>query len=346
MAPPAEPGCAHLHSLHVRAFRCFRSVKVDPLARVNVIVGKNNAGKTCLLEALEVLMDPVPGTLGRIAERREEVVLDAESKFSAPVARPLLSYSFFGRELSNQRSFEIRGSGSNEVDEPFERYVEASPTTLGLREWYLLWNDGHSQSRCSLDLHDVLPSPASSRGAVFVGSEPMTGKRAANLWGEISGTSREHRVVAALQILEPTVQRIGAGAQPPQVFLGLEGDDDRHPLGHFGEGMGRLFSLASHLALTSGRTLLVDDIDAGLHVSTMEAMWTMVLETTANLDVQLFATTHSDDCLRGLAAALASHPEHHGAIALHRLDRAREETVHYDAAQIIQSAEAGIEVRG
>ena len=92
-----------------------------------------------------------------------------------------------------------------------------------------------------------------------------------------------------------------------------------------------------------GRFSAIPSLDASFR---LEAMWTMVLETTANLDVQLFATTHSDDCLRGLAAALASHPEHHGAIALHRLDRAREETVHYDAAQIIQSAEAGIEVRG
>jgi recombinational DNA repair ATPase RecF len=39
-------------ALTVQNFRCFRDLKIEPLERVNLIAGRNNAGKTALLEAI------------------------------------------------------------------------------------------------------------------------------------------------------------------------------------------------------------------------------------------------------------------------------------------------------
>ena len=41
-----------LRKFSVRNFRCLRKLEIEPLARVNLIVGENNVGKTALLEAL------------------------------------------------------------------------------------------------------------------------------------------------------------------------------------------------------------------------------------------------------------------------------------------------------
>lgn len=38
-------------TFRVQNFRCFRDLTLTDLARVNLIAGKNNAGKTALLEA-------------------------------------------------------------------------------------------------------------------------------------------------------------------------------------------------------------------------------------------------------------------------------------------------------
>jgi len=181
---------------------------------------------------------------------------------------------------------------------------------------------------------------------LFVGSERPSGASSAHLFGQLSGSNAEDGVLDALRIIEPRVKRIGLGYQPPAVFLGLDDDDARYPLGHFGEGVGRLFSLAAYLALSAGKTLLIDDIDTGLHVSTMRKMWELVFTAARKFDLQLFATTHSDDCLRGLAAALVEHPEFHPMVALHRLDLGSPTTTHYDAEEIIRSADANLEVRG
>lgn len=39
-------------SFRVQNFRCFEDLKIDDLARINLIAGKNNTGKTSLLETI------------------------------------------------------------------------------------------------------------------------------------------------------------------------------------------------------------------------------------------------------------------------------------------------------
>src|SRR6266849_7306838 len=43
-----------LNSLEIRGFRGFRQLQIERLGRVNLIVGKNNVGKSSLLEALQL----------------------------------------------------------------------------------------------------------------------------------------------------------------------------------------------------------------------------------------------------------------------------------------------------
>ena len=43
-----------LNSLMIRNFRAFHDLKIEHLDRVNLLVGKNNVGKTSLLEALQM----------------------------------------------------------------------------------------------------------------------------------------------------------------------------------------------------------------------------------------------------------------------------------------------------
>ena len=51
-----------------------------------------------------------------------------------------------------------------------------------------------------------------------------------------------------------------------------------------------------------GGVLLLDEIDSGLHYSAMHALWDFILKAAEINQVQVFASTHSLDCLRGLAA--------------------------------------------
>ncbi|MCI5158766.1 MAG: hypothetical protein D3906_10080, partial [Candidatus Electrothrix sp. AUS1_2] len=44
----------HINTLHIKHFKCFDSFELKDIQRINLIGGKNNVGKTSLLEAIEL----------------------------------------------------------------------------------------------------------------------------------------------------------------------------------------------------------------------------------------------------------------------------------------------------
>ncbi len=109
--------------------------------------------------------------------------------------------------------------------------------------------------------------------------------------------------------------------------------------------------MASELANASGGVFLADEVESGLHVSVMEAMWRMLIQTAVAADVQIFATTHSDDCLRGLAAlfddgASADDRALAGQVCGYRIDREVSLATRYSAENMHRAIVSGVEIRG
>jgi len=89
-----------IQKLTINGFRCFRELRVEPLARVNLFVGQNNAGKTSLLEAVELVAIGGVEGLVRSAIRRDEDVLrrsEGGEEYKEHVVDP--SHLFFGHDL-------------------------------------------------------------------------------------------------------------------------------------------------------------------------------------------------------------------------------------------------------
>ena len=91
--------------------------------------------------------------------------------------------------------------------------------------------------------------------------------------------------------------------------------------------------------------MLVDEIDTGLHHSVMVDMWRLVIETAQRLDIQVFATTHSLDCVDALAQIRRKYPEIAAEVTVHRVEKNAPKTVVYEMDEIVIAAEGHIEVR-
>ena len=75
------------------------------------------------------------------------------------------------------------------------------------------------------------------------------------------------------------------------------------PLKSLGDGALRLYSVSLALANSRDGFLLIDEAENGLHYSIQRDFWRMVLQTAQANNVQVLATTHSEDCIRGFAEA-------------------------------------------
>lgn len=92
-----------LNTLTLRGYRGFESYRMPNLTRVNLVVGRNNCGKTSILEAIELLV-----ACGHVsvfygaARRRGDTIAYVHSH-----SGPTISNLFFGYEWGPGSSFEL-----------------------------------------------------------------------------------------------------------------------------------------------------------------------------------------------------------------------------------------------
>jgi hypothetical protein len=174
-----------------------------------------------------------------------------------------------------------------------------------------------------------------------------------NMWDEVIRDARESGVIDAIRILEPKLKSLfflsGATALRPGGLAGIvaeiEGEKRRVPFGTLGDGMRRLLALSLCLIKAKAGVLLVDEIDTGLHYSIMGNMWLLATKAAIQSDVQVFATTHSLDCVRGLAWLCENYPDLRSEVSVQKIDRSLDRSVALDAKDIIIADQQGIEVR-
>lgn len=377
------------HQLELENYRGFQRYRLDGLARVNLLVGKNNCGKTSILEAVQILgSQGDPEVIAGIASRRGEVAsLGKTQRHSYPD----IAHFFYGHDVDLDQFLAIRGEESlGRITLRVVDFSEAdlgkepqSFAPLGILQRNLIARGVVSarQSLCVLKIetedsntrsqHLLVPrdgailietGPIDSRDGWdqglgssirFITPESLHPHEMTIMWDNVITEGRETEIIEAIQILEPEIANLfflsGEGASRPGRGGILVSFTDpkrkRVPLGSFGEGMRRLLALALSLSQARGGILLIDEIDTGLHYSILGDMWLLLVNAAKQFDIQVFATTHSLDCIRGLAWLCEHHPELAGDVSVQKIDTSLDESVALDSRKLKIAIEQDLEVR-
>jgi hypothetical protein len=176
------------------------------------------------------------------------------------------------------------------------------------------------------------------------------------IFDDISLTPKEDIIIEAVRIIEPRIKRIATTkserGEKGSFKVLLEGYEKPISIGTMGDGIWRLLSIALAMVNTQDGVLLIDEIDTGLHFTTLFKMWELILETSKKLNVQVFATTHNSDCWMALGELISQkNAEENGhkllenEVTLHRIESNKNESVLFTAEQIAIAANREIEVR-
>lgn len=306
-----------LNSLEIRRFRAFEDIRIERLGRVNLIVGKNNVGKTCLLEAIQLYArSGSPALISELLGSRDESPLsnlDAVA-INFPDLLPGLKYLFFGRrELTNlletiqvgpvntpdkTLTITIGGFSSyNTVDDQGPRF------SIHMGKKQLVNFSLSSSTYPRLPLTEF-------RGTTCVSIQAggLSSRQIGELWDGIALTTLEQEVRTALQIIAPGTEGISvvgdpASAQGRIPIVKIKNIDEPLPLRSLGDGMQRMFGIALALVNARNGILLIDEIENGIHYLVQPDLWHLIFRLAQQLNAQVFATTHSWDCLKGFQEA-------------------------------------------
>jgi hypothetical protein len=358
-----------LSSFEITNFRTFSHLRIQRFGSVNLIVGKNNVGKTTLLEALHVYAADNPrvvqvhltdheeflflGTLG-------ETYLDYQSLFQGRAAKG-------GRIVLGLPQGGTDGTAASErltMDLiPMDRVEdsEGRPDFNELHSW-----DEEPEGvmlpglRVRRDGRPVLIStprrrqiPPEVYGAVYVRAGETPAGLLQYWWNSIAATDYETQVVDSMSMIarlesvrlvdDPTrIVRLAGGPtlSPGRIFLvRIEGEAEPMPLKSLGGGPMHMFRIATAAAFAarmptshqqSGEVntaespnnvarkrpnvLLIDEIENGIHYTLHAKLWRLIFGLTERYNLQVFATSHSWDCIEGFQKALATDTQTDGLL--------------------------------
>ncbi|MBL8971571.1 MAG: ATP-binding protein [Myxococcales bacterium] len=122
------------------------------------------------------------------------------------------------------------------------------------------------------------------------------------------------------------------------------------PLRSLGDGFGRILQLVLKLLPARGGFLLIDEFENGLHFSVQEKLWTLLLRMAERLDIQVFATTHSWDCIESFTRAAHANKAAEGLLfrlghSVRTSDRGLIIATVFDEDQLYSITQADVEVR-
>jgi hypothetical protein len=140
-------------------------------------------------------------------------------------------------------------------------------------------------------------------------------------------TDVEKEIVKALQVISEDIQAISVigsdargGSRPRTAIARSSRCPSRVPLRTFGDGVNRLFGIVLSLCNARNGVLLVDEIENGLHYSVQSDVWRAIFRLANDLDVQVFATSHSWDCVQAFQVAASESSQDGVLVRLSRLE--------------------------
>lgn len=320
-----------IESLHVSGFKLFRDITLPRLGRLNLLVGENNSGKSCLLEAINLYAGQTPLTdIVQIASGRSEQTLgpwdpvdltEEGTSIRHPVfdlfhrSVPVFTKEFVVEQVGDSSALRVRCL-PHRVTTDEEGVVHYAPVAgedanspdieLALRVYR-----GDKRLRLVTRRRVTLSSRVRvasvlNQGVAFLRPNGFSNDQAASMWDTLVQGPGQDLVLDWLRMLDPRIEDIAyvAGRRETRVALLKFRGHGRIPLSSMGDGLTRLFHIALAVASASNGVLLIDEFENGLHWTVQEKLWIALARAAREFRVQVFATTHSRDCIEGFTATV------------------------------------------
>jgi AAA15 family ATPase/GTPase len=280
-----------IKNIEIKNFKCFEDFKADGFSRVNLIGGKNNVGKTALIEAIY------------ISNSKNNLKKIITTRYMADILWDL--WKEIGKKFIN-----------NFIDEKIENYKKRQIQT--------------NLNNLKIDMK-------------FQSSNKATKNRYENLYSIIIKNGLEDRLDSYIKEFDSDIEKFRIINSQPY----CKKNGDFYNLNEFGDGLSKFIYFIMLLLSQNNSITLIDEIENGIHYTNLDKLWEIILTISKQQNVQVFATTHSKECIESYArVAKRFEDEEIGFIELGRNKNNELDAVVMDSEMFQRFIKLGNEVRG
>ena len=366
--------------LKIKNFRGLEDVSFTGLSRVNLISGRNGVGKTSVLEALYLAaapaaQDPITSinnvrgfTTPNVDDLFADVFTDFDDSRTIEIATGHgFAGSFAELSISSQERVDQSSSLIDAQASPAS-ILDGSSRTLSQFEivFKRRFLDG-SKTKSKVWLSSGIPSgrqadaidyrvemhmpPEAQHHAEPVYYLSPSGLRSpltwATMFGKLQTVGSDADLLEILRSVEPRVESVLSitSQRGVAVHSKIAGMRRVLPLELVGQGLKRVFELAVLTRSAQDGTLIIDEIENGIHFRSLTQMFSQLYELAERFNVQIFAVTRSDECVDAARVAIGA-TESRG-LSYYRLGREKGKirAHHFDIDKLNRAHDARMEVR-
>ena len=313
----------HIKEIRIENFRGFDKLDISNFGQINLFVGKNNCGKSSLLESIFLsagMSNPgLPTNINNIRGLYKSVN-DLKYLFHKLKLDKIVKFSILTKN-NIERSLEIRPKFKQNLKKNnIEKILEdestlmTSSTTIpeisGV-DLYFTKKEKHNKTekgRSSFFYineqeikYNLDKKYQEKMHAVYITSE-IKEKNALLKYSEIVKRKKEAVILSAIQEIDSKI--ISIQALPDGLYFNHSDFDELIPSNIFGDGIRRYLNIVTTVAEKPNSIILIDEIENGLHYTAYSSLWNSILSLSKELNVQLFLTTHNIETLKYFKEAL------------------------------------------
>jgi AAA15 family ATPase/GTPase len=150
----------------------------------------------------------------------------------------------------------------------------------------------------------------------FQSSNKATKNRYENLYSLIIKNELEDRLDSYIKEFDSDIEKFRIINSQPY----CKKNGDFYNLNEFGDGLSKFIYFIMLLLSQKNSLILIDEIENGIHYTNLDKLWNIILALAKEQNVQVFATTHSKECIESYARVAKNlEDEEIKFIGLHKL---------------------------
>ena len=315
-------------SLKIENYKTVKFLSIDNLAKINLFFGRNNCGKTTLLEAIFLLSGLSNPELFRRCN-------------SFRSFNHITDLSYFFHNLNVDNSIKIISTGdigyynrTSQIDyAKLEKKVIQSNSISNNQinnsgEFSMLSISGAVDGKkinSSFSLQflkngekNEIKIPRNYQEKINCNylAPSIAFETIPNMVRKIMEEKNEAIVISALKTFDSRIKDFVLVNNDVMVDVGF---NKRIPINMLGDGVRKLFTLVLAIYNSLNGILIIDEIDNGLHFSSMKALWNVILKVSNQFNTQLFITTHNIDSLKGMKKVLDVEMDYRNEVSFYKV---------------------------
>ena len=271
-----------IKNIEIKNFKCFEDFKAEGFGRVNLIGGKNNVGKTAFMESLFIA-----------SENNSETLLFINSFIFLEELRGLLTIDDI-HTIGNVINIFEKFNNLKILTDSFSLNLEVRKSELESK--YFI-ND--RDTYISFDKSKITLSKEKFNN--FIPSYMINDYLIISIFDKIKKQRKRDKLNQILNQFDKNILEFDIIENRPQVFL--ESQEKFQDVAELGHGLKRYIAIIGSILINKNGFLFLDELENGVHHTHLDKLWNIILTLAKEQNVQVFATTHSDECIRALVTA-------------------------------------------